>query len=76
MNYDLDTPQGMENAKRWMANTLAQLKHNGVWVVPRTGTTVQFDQQAKTAKVASFLPDPSIARVLREMGFSVTETLV
>ena len=76
MNYDLDTPQGMENAKRWMANTLAQLSHNGVWVVPRTGTTVQFNKQAKTARVASFLPDPSIARVLREMGFSVTETLV
>jgi hypothetical protein len=76
MNYNLDTPQGMENAKQWVANVLARMNDNGVWVVPRTGTTVQFNKQAKTASVASFLPDPSIARVLREMGFSVTETLV
>lgn len=76
MNYDLDTPEGMENAKAWMANMLARMSHNGVWVVPRSGTTVSFNQQDKTAKVASFLPDPSIARVLREMGFSVTETVV
>lgn len=76
MNYDLDTPQGMENAKCWVANTLANLKHNGVWVVPRSGTIVQFDQQAKTARISCFLPDLSIARVLREMGFSVTETIV
>jgi len=76
MNYNLDTPQGMENAKRWMANLLANLTDNGTWIVPRSGTIVNFDQTRKTAHVLCFLPDPSIARILREMGFSVTETLV
>lgn len=76
MNYDLDTPEGMANAKRWTANMLDSLSDNGVWMVPRSGTMVQVDKKAKTAKVTSFVPDESIARVLRAMGYQVTEGTV
>jgi hypothetical protein len=55
---------------------LARLKYNGVWVVPRSGTLVKFDKNGKTATVTSYLPDDAIARVLRAMGYQVTERTV
>ena len=76
MNFDLNSEQGMANAKAWTANMLDRLKDNGTWIVPRSGTIVYFNQTAKTARVTCFFPDPSIARVLRAMGYSVTETVV
>ena len=76
MNYDLDTQAGMANAIAWTKAMLARLNDVGVWMVPRSGSLVHFDQTKKTAKVVSILPDPSLARVLTEMGFTVTETKV
>jgi hypothetical protein len=76
MNFDLDTTEGMENAKKWTANMLDCLSPHGTWIVPRSGTMVQFDKANKTANVRSFLPDDAIARVLRAMGYTVTEGTV
>ncbi len=75
-SYDLDTPAGMANAIAWTKSMLAQLSPNGVWAVPRSGTLVHFDQVKKTASIAGLLPDPSLARVLTAMGFTVTERTV
>ena len=74
MNYDLNTAEGMANAKAWMVNTLAHLNEKGVWMVPRSGTIVTLDQKTKTAKVQSLLDDPSIALVLEAIGYTVTTT--
>lgn len=76
MNYDLDTQAGMANAIAWTKAMLAQLKDVGVWMVPRSGSLVHFDQTKMTATVVSLLPDPSLARVLTAMGFTVTEKSV
>ena len=76
MNYDLDTPQGMENAKRWTANMLDRLKDNGSWVVPRSGTVVTIDKKAMTANILCFMPDESIGRVLRALGYTTTERVL
>ena len=76
MNYDLDTQAGMANAIAWTKAMLAQLKDDGVWMVPRSGSLVHFNKTKKTAKVVSLLPNPSLARVLTEMGFTVTEKSV
>ena len=76
MNYNLDTQDGMANAIAWTKAMLAQLGDFGVWIVPRSGSLVHFDQTKKTAKVVSLLPDPSLARVLTAMGFTVTEKSV
>ena len=73
MNYDLNTPSGMAAAKAWTANLLAALSDNGTWVVPRSGSFVQVNKPAKTATVTGMFPEPSIARVLTELGFAVTE---
>ena len=75
MNYNLDTQAGMANAIAWTNAMLAQLNDVGVWMVPRSGSLVHFNQEAKTANVVSFLPDHSLARVLTAMGFTVTETV-
>lgn len=76
MNYNLDTKSGMDAAKAWTVNLLARLSDNGTWIVPRSGTFVQVNKPAKTATVTGMFPDPSLARVLRELGFTVTERTV
>lgn len=75
MNYDLDTQDGTANAIAWTQAMLDRLNNTGVWIVPRSGSLVHFNQEAKAAKVVSFLPDHSLARVLTAMGFTVTETV-
>lgn len=75
MNYNLDTQDGMANAIAWTQDMLDHLNNIGVWIVPRSGSLVHFDQEKKTANVVSFLPDNSLARVLTAMGFTVTETV-
>ena len=73
MNYDLNTPSGMAAAKAWTANLLAALSDNGTWIVPRSGSFVQVDKAARTATITGMFPESSIARVLTELGFTVTE---
>lgn len=73
MNYNLDTKEGMNNAKRWTEAMIAHIADGGLWIVPRSMSTVQISKSAKTADIVSFMPDPSLGRVLREMGFAVTE---
>lgn len=73
-NYNLDTDEGMANAVLWTNNTLALLRDGGIWYVPRSGTVVTVVGHAdKTARVRSFVPDPSIERVLRAGGWSIHE---
>lgn len=76
MNYDITTEQGMGEAKTWMANVLARLSDRGVWFVPRSGSTVSFNQTAKTARISSLCDDPSLGIVLREMGYTVEENRI
>lgn len=71
--YDLTTESGMNAAKQWTANLLATLSDNGTWIVPRSGAFVHLDKAAKTATITGMFPEPSIARVLTELGFTVTE---
>ncbi len=36
MNYDLDTPEGLENSITWMEQLLASIKDGGTWGIPRS----------------------------------------
>ena len=69
--YDIDTPEGMEEAKAWMHALLSQITDGGKWIVPRSGSVYTINHQTKTAHRAGYLPDPAIDRVLREMGWAV-----
>jgi hypothetical protein len=73
MNYNLDTKEGMSNAVRWTESMIASIADGGLWIVPRSMSTVQLDKKARKADIVSFMPDPSLGRVLREMGYTVTE---
>lgn len=72
MNYDLDTEDGMNNAKAWTAQTLALINDGGVWLVPRSGTRVTVHHADKAVTIyAGHSPDPSITRVIKALGWTV-----
>lgn len=71
-NYDLQTPEGMENSKRWLLLALTRLSDNGIWGIPRSGTVVRIDKQSKTATIINqHLPDVSIELVFEALGWTV-----
>ena len=73
-NYDLNTDAGLENSKRWLSLALTRLTDNAIWGIPRSGTVVRIDKPNKTATIISqHLPDPSIVRVFKAIGWSVME---
>lgn len=72
MNYDLDTKAGMANAIEWTTNLFMQMKDGGRWAVPRSGTIVAIYPKYKIAEIyEGFMPDPSIERVIKAMGWNV-----
>ena len=74
MNYDLDTKDGMANAVKWTTEHFAKLKDGGMWLVPRSGVMVQVNHADKTAPLhTGVMPDPSIKRVIKAMGWTVKE---
>ena len=71
-NYDLQTPEGMLNSKRWLSSVLMTLGDNGIWGIPRSSTVVRIDKQNKIATVvAQDLPDVSIELVFEALGWTV-----
>ena len=72
MNYDLDTSEGMKNAIDWTAQLFKQCKEGAKWLVPRSETLVCIYPKHKTVEIYEGAePDPSIARVIKAMGWNV-----
>jgi len=71
MNYDIDTPEGMDNAVEWTLRQLALLKDGGTWYVPRSGTLVTIDRKANVATLTGPEPELAIERVLLACGWVV-----
>lgn len=71
--YDIDTPEGMDNAKAWLIALLSMINEGGKWAVPRSGALYTFHHTTKTAHRASYLTDPPTDRVLRELGWQVID---
>lgn len=72
MNYDIDTPEGMDNAVRWTQATFATIKDGGKWVIPRSNTIVTIDHTNKTAYVVTGdAPEFNVDRVINAMGWEV-----
>ena len=72
MNYDINTPQGMAACVRWTNATLDKIKDGGVWVIPRSGTTVTVvSGKDKTCVYKEgFASDLTIPRVLKAAGWT------
>ena len=71
--YDIDTPEGMSEAKAWMLALLSHIHPGGTWVIPRTGAVYTFFHDKKIAHRAAYLTDPPTDRVLRELGWTVID---
>lgn len=71
-NYDLNTPEGLENSKLWLSNALMLLSDNGIWGIPRSSTVVRINKPKKLATVIhQDSPDVSIERVFEALGWTV-----
>lgn len=71
--YGIDTEEGMDRAKVWMTAILSLIKPGGQWIIPRSGATYTFFHDTKTAYRAAYLADSAADRVLRALGWTVTD---
>lgn len=70
--YDIDTIGGMNRAVEWTRENFEKVKDGGVWIIPRSGTIVTIHHAKRLATINSgFIPDTSIERVIRAMGWKV-----
>lgn len=73
MNYDISTKDGMANSVAWTERHFGMMKDGTTWGIPRSGTMVRVYPSKKEAHITEgFLPDDSIKRVIRAMGWTVT----
>jgi hypothetical protein len=71
MNFDVDTPEGMNRAIAWTETFLLMFKDGGIWAVPRSGTFIRIEKANKRAvKLLGLTPDPSIQKVFEAMGWT------
>ena len=73
MNYDLNTKEGMANAVNWTQDLVDTLSDNGTWMIPRSLTTVSVNKPTKTVTIRAVLPETSVPKVFKAMGWTVIE---
>jgi hypothetical protein len=71
MNYDLDTPEGMANAKAWTEAHLKGITNGGIWVVPRSGGLYIVSHKKKEVKFSGMVLEKCITRVMKELGWKI-----
>lgn len=71
MNFDIDTEEGMANAVAWQENLISKIVPGGRWLVPRSGTICILDQENKRVRMLGLLPEPTVERVFKAMGWTV-----
>ena len=70
---DITQPQGMAEAKAWTQRLIDGINDGGMWIVPRSGTSIVFDKANKKALVThQLMPDISIEMILEAMGWEIT----
>jgi len=72
--FDLNTVGGMNRAVEWTRDLFESLNDGGIWIVPRSGTIVQvFKSERRVIITNGPFPDTSLGRVIKNMGWAVTE---
>jgi hypothetical protein len=66
---NIDTDEGMENAKIWLESLIGMLSQNGVWAIPRSSAIYSFDKKNKIATRIN--SDAPTDRVLKELGWQL-----
>lgn len=71
MNHNIDKPEGMANAKKWMAETLSLIRDGGVWGIPRAGSIYEIWKSKQLVRRIVGEGDKPTEIVLAEMGWKV-----
>lgn len=69
MNWNVDTPEGLNNAIAWAEDFLGMLDDVAVWGVPRSGTVLRIEKR-KRRVVVILGSDPSTEKVFKAMGWT------
>lgn len=70
-NYDLSTPEGLQNAVAWQQALVERMADQARWIVPRSMSVIVLDKVNKQAiRVMGMSPEPTIKRVFEEMGWT------
>lgn len=72
-NYDISTPEGIENAVCWQTALISSLKPGGTWAVPRSLSIYNIDHGLKVAYKLCGTAEPDIEKVFDAMGWKVVE---
>lgn len=71
---NIDTLEGMAAAIVWQQAWLSRIKEDGIWMVPRSATSIRISHAKKTATVTwSCVPERTIRRVFEAMGWKFVE---
>lgn len=71
MNWDVDTPEGLANAKAWMEQFVGTLSDEAIWGVPRSGSIIRVDKRNKRAiRLFGLSPETSTQKVFEAMGWT------
>lgn len=66
---DLNTPEGMEAAKTWTQNFIAQLNEGGVWGIPRSNSGYRIWNETKEYECVAN-GEACVEQVLEELGYT------
>ena len=68
---NIDTRQGMEEAKAWLIDLIGMMADRAPWAIPRSRTIYEFDKVHKTAWLVHGAGDPDTHRVIEAIGWRV-----
>lgn len=71
MNWNIDTPEGLANAKVWQAGFLKLLTDDAIWAVPRSCAVYRIQQPEKTITSTTGDRDRTIETVFKALGWTV-----
>lgn len=68
---NIDTVQGMEQAKEWLENLVTKVADGGIWGIPRSGAFYRIDKKTKTVVATLANRDVDTERVFTELGWKI-----
>jgi hypothetical protein len=77
VNFDISTPEGMENAVAWTDRLFASIVDGGRWIVPRSMSIYEINHTTKTVRrIMGAFEEPVIERVVKAAGWKYEDKSV
>jgi len=71
---NIDTPEGMAEAKEWLEFFVSIISPGGCWIVPRSMAIYEI-HHAKKIALRRAMPDHATERVFAALGWSVLDEM-